>query len=81
MVYNGFVGSTLGDLTRLLTFTNAEEEALWAVVDYNTMSDQDTDDTTIDGQTADGALLSSWVDLFGPVDYSLFPAMNTMNQD
>lgn len=81
MVYNGFLGSSLGDLTQLLTFTNAEEETLWAVVDYNTMSDQDTDDTTMDGQTADGALLSSWVELFGTVDYSLFPAISTINQD
>ncbi|CEJ61031.1 hypothetical protein PMG11_09577 [Penicillium brasilianum] len=81
MVYNGFLGSSLGDLTQLLTFTNAEEETLWAVVDYNTMSDQDTDDTTMDGQPADGALLSSWVELFGAVDYSLFPAISTISQD
>ena len=81
IVYNGFLGNSLGDLTQLLTFTNAEEEMLWAVVDYNTMSDQDTDDTAMDGQAADGAVFSSWVDLFGPVDYSLFPAISTMDED
>jgi hypothetical protein len=81
MVYNGFLGSSLGDLTQLLTFTNAEEEMLWAVVDYNTMSDQDTDDTNMDGQTADGAAFSSWVELFGAVDYNLFPVVDPMNQD
>lgn len=80
MVYNGFLGSSLLDLTQPSTLTQVEEETLWAVVDYNTMSDQDADDTIMDEQTADGALLSSWVELFGAVDYSSFPTMSTINQ-
>ncbi|KAK1993398.1 hypothetical protein LX36DRAFT_661548 [Colletotrichum falcatum] len=81
MVYNGFLGSSLGDLSQALMFTDAEEETLWAVVDYNTMSNQDTDDTAMDGQTADGFMLSSWIELFGAGDYSLFPAPSTINHD
>lgn len=81
IIYNGFLGSSLGNLMQILTLTNAEEEMLWAVVDYNTMSDQDTEDTTIVGQTVDGVLLSSWVELFGAVDHSLFPAIGTIHQD
>ncbi|KAJ5661376.1 fungal-specific transcription factor domain-containing protein [Penicillium longicatenatum] len=80
MVYNGFLGSSLLDWTQPSTLTQMEEETLWAVVDYNTMSDQDADDTIMDEQTTDGALLSSWVELFGTVDYSSFPAMSTINQ-
>ncbi|KAH7024348.1 fungal-specific transcription factor domain-containing protein [Microdochium trichocladiopsis] len=72
MVYNGFLGSSLRDLTQPVTFTDAEEETLWAVVDYNTMSNQC--ETVMDGQMADGSVLpSSWVDLFTAADYSLFP--------
>lgn len=80
MVYNGFLGSSLLDLTQPSTLTQVEKETLWAVVDYNTMSDQDADDTIMDEQMADGALLNSWVELFGAVDYSSFPAMSPINQ-
>lgn len=80
MVYNGFLGSSLLDLTQSSTLTEVEKETLWAVVDYNTMSDQDADDTIMDEQAADRTLFSSWVELFGAFDYSSFPAMSPINQ-
>lgn len=79
MVYNGFLGSRLLDLTQPSTLTPVEEETLWAVVDYNTMSDQDADDTIVNEQMADGAL-SSWVELFGGADNFSFPVISTMGQ-
>ena len=81
MVYSGFPGSSgLRDPAQALTLTDADRDALWAVVDYNSMSDQDADDTAMDGQAADGGtLFSSWIELFGAVDYSMFPTMNALD--
>lgn len=79
IVYNGFSGSHLNSLTQSLSFTPAEEEAIWAVVDYNTMSNRHGEDAIISDLTSDGTMLDSWVDLFGPIDYALLSNVNTMN--
>lgn len=81
MVHDGFLGSSLLDFAQPSILTQVEEEALWAVVDYNTMSDQDADGTIMEEQTSNGVLLSSWFELFGAVDDSSFPATNTIQQN
>jgi hypothetical protein len=64
-----------------LNLTPEEEEAIWSVVDYNTMSNQLGEDVIMNGHTSDGTILDSWVDLFGPIDYALLSSINTTNQD
>lgn len=81
MIHDAFLNSNLSDQTQTLAFTRAEEEAMWAVVDYNTMSNQPADNAAMDGQTSDDVSISSWGNLFGTVDYSLFSTVNIMNQD
>lgn len=53
---------------------------MWGVVDYNTMSNQLGEDLIMSGQVSDGTLPSSWVDLFGPIDFSLLSNIDTNNQ-
>ena len=81
MVYDGFSGNRLNSLTQALNLTPAEEEAMWAVVDYNTMSNQHSEDVVLSGHAADGAMLNSWVDLFGPIDFALLSNVSTTNQE
>lgn len=81
IVYNGFSGNHLNSLTQSLSFTPAEEEAIWAVVDYNTMSNQLGEDVIINDLASDGTMLNSWVDLFGPIDYALLSNINTTNYE
>ncbi|KAM5529787.1 zn 2cys6 transcription factor [Fusarium oxysporum f. sp. phaseoli] len=80
IVYDGFTGSHLNSLTQALNLTPEEEEAIWGVVDYNTMSNQPGEDVIMSGQASDGTMINSWVDLFGPIDYSLLSNINTTNQ-
>ncbi|KAK0387653.1 hypothetical protein NLU13_3898 [Sarocladium strictum] len=79
IVFDGFSGSHLNSLTQALHFTPAEEEAIWGLVDYNTMSDQLSDDVIMTGQASDGTALNPWVDLFGPIDYTLLSNVNATN--
>lgn len=51
------------------------------VVDYNTMSNQLSEDVAMSGQPSDGTILSSWVDLFGPIDYALLSNVNGTNDE
>ncbi|RGP81367.1 zn 2cys6 transcription factor [Fusarium longipes] len=76
IVYGGFSGSQLNSLAQSLDIMPEEEEAIWAVVDYNTMSNQLNDDEIMSGQASDGAMLNSWVDLFGPIDFTLLSNIN-----
>lgn len=55
----------LDDSVQTLILTPTEEEALWTVVDYNTMSNQLSEDAVTSDQISDDAIFNSWVDLFG----------------
>ncbi|PCD28562.1 hypothetical protein FGRA07_03701 [Fusarium graminearum] len=81
IVYNGFTGSHINSPMQSMNLMPAEEEAIWAVVDYNTMSNQVGDDVAMSGQTSDGTTFNSWVDLFGPIDYSLLSDINMTSQE
>jgi hypothetical protein len=58
-----------------------EEEALWTVVDYNTMSNQLSEDEMMSGQMLNGSTLSSWVDLFNPIDYAMLSNINSTSME
>lgn len=47
------------------------------VVDYNTMSNQLSEDDMMSGQLSDGTILSSWVDLFYPIDDAMLSNVST----
>ncbi|CAF3652182.1 unnamed protein product, partial [Fusarium graminearum] len=81
IVYNGLTGSHINSPMQSMNLMPAEEEAIWAVVDYNTMSNQVGDDVAMSGQTSDGTTFNSWVDLFGPIDYSLLSDINMTSQE
>lgn len=80
-MYNGLTGSHINSPMQSMNLMPAEEEAIWAVVDYNTMSNQVGDDVAMSGQTSDGTTFNSWVDLFGPIDYSLLSDINMTSQE
>ncbi|UPL01928.1 hypothetical protein LCI18_012862 [Fusarium solani-melongenae] len=75
IVYDGFSERHLNSLTP------AEEEAIWAVVDYNTMSNQFGEDAMMSGQESDGPMPNSWIDFFGPIDYALLSSVNAAPQE
>ena len=77
IAYGGFAGTHLNSPTQALNFSPEEEEAMWGVVDYNTMSNHLGEDIIMSGQVSDGTLLSSWVDFFGPIDFSLLSNIDT----
>lgn len=77
IAYGGFTGTHLNSPTQALNLSPEEEEAMWGVVDYNTMSNQLGEDLIMSGQVSDGTLLSSWVDFFGPIDFSLLSNIDT----
>lgn len=77
LVCTDFSGSHLNSLTQALNLTPLEEEALWTVVDYNTMSNQLSENEMMSGQLSDGTILSSWFDLFNPMDYAMLPNIST----
>ncbi|KAF5646893.1 zn 2cys6 transcription factor [Fusarium sp. NRRL 25303] len=81
IVYDGFSGRHLNSLTQGLSFTPEMEEAMWALVDYNTMSNQLSQDAQISGQESDALMPNSWIDLFGPIDYALLSSFNGPTQD
>ncbi|KAF5686543.1 zn 2cys6 transcription factor [Fusarium circinatum] len=82
IVHDGLAGSHLNSLTQGLSFTPAKEEAMWALVDYNTMSNQLSQDAQLGGQeSSDGLMPNSWMDLFGPIDYALLSSFNGPTQD
>ncbi|KAF4425939.1 Transcriptional activator protein UGA3 [Colletotrichum fructicola] len=66
MVYDGFLGGSLcsSELQRA-NITLAEEETLWAVVDYNTMSSTVSEEALNNNQDLSSIWLDSWTDLFG----------------
>ncbi|KAL6918477.1 hypothetical protein FSST1_009972 [Fusarium sambucinum] len=76
IVYDEFSGRQLSSLTQSLNMTLVEEEAIWAVVDYNTMSNQFGEDALMSGQESDGQITNSWIDLFGPIDYAMLSDVN-----
>ncbi|KAI8648623.1 Fungal-trans domain-containing protein [Fusarium keratoplasticum] len=80
IVYDGFLGRHLNSLTQVLSFTPDEEAAIWAVVDYNTMSNQFGEDAIMNGQESDGQMPTSWTDLFGSIDYALLSNVNAATQ-
>jgi hypothetical protein len=45
------------------------------------MSNQLSEDVMMSGQPLDGTILGSWVDLFGPIDYTLLYNVNTTNPE
>ncbi|KAK7598434.1 hypothetical protein V3481_000065 [Fusarium oxysporum f. sp. vasinfectum] len=81
IVYDGFPGRHLNSLTQGLSFTPSKEEAMWALVDYNTMSNQLSQDAQTSGQESDGLMPNSWIDLFGPIDYALLSSFNAATQE
>jgi hypothetical protein len=80
IVYDGFPGRHLNSLSQALSFTPAEEEAIWAVVDYHIMSNQLGEDAMMSGQESDGPMPNAWIDLFGPIDYALLSNVNASSQ-
>lgn len=70
----------MNSLTQVLSFTPDEEAAIWAVVDYNTMSNQFGEDAIMNGQESDGQMPTSWTDLFGSIDYALLSNVNAATQ-
>jgi hypothetical protein len=54
---------------------------MWALVDYNTMSNQLSEDAQMSGQESDGLMPNSWIDLFGPIDYALLSNFNAAAQE
>ncbi|CZR31710.1 uncharacterized protein FPRO_02134 [Fusarium proliferatum ET1] len=81
VVYDGFAGRHMNSLTQGLSFTAEMEETMWSLVDYNTMSNQLSQDAQISGQESDGLMPNSWIDLFGPIDYALLSSFNGPIQD
>ena len=77
LICTDFSGTCLNGFTQVLDLTPLEEEALWTVVDYNTMSNQLSEDEMMSGQTLNGSTLSSWVDLFNPIDYAMLSNINS----
>lgn len=71
----------MNSLTQGLSFTAEMEETMWSLVDYNTMSNQLSQDAQISGQESDGLMPNSWIDLFGPIDYALLSSFNGPIQD
>lgn len=67
MVYNGVLGGSLSSSQlQGANMTLTEEESLWAVVDYNTMSSTATEEETPNHhQELASRWLDSWTDLFG----------------
>jgi hypothetical protein len=57
------------------------EEAMWALVDYNTMSNQLSQDAHTRGQVSDDLMPNSWIDFFGPIDYALLSSFNGPTQE
>ncbi|VUC35542.1 unnamed protein product, partial [Clonostachys rosea] len=80
IVYDGVLGRHLNSLAQTLSFAPAEEAAIWAVVDYNTMSNQFGDDMMMSGRESDDQMPTSWIDLFGPIDFALLSSENGATQ-
>ena len=77
MVHDGFVGSNIcGRHAEITNLTPIEEENMWAVVDYSTMSSETTERPTGDGRTPISTWPDSMIELFGAIDYQLIT--NTM---
>lgn len=77
MVYGDFLGSSLcSRQLQISSLTLVEEKTMWAVVDYNTMSSELTEDATKNNQVSTNIWLDSWTSLFGGPSYQL-PDLST----